>query len=418
MLDSQVDFIDRQLNAPLLLSTGAISQLTEARVRVAVRTSSGKEAEGRGNIYLSDLWAWPHADLPHSHRDARLRELTREISDQLWTLCGGEQAHPLELGLRLHSSVCHRTPDAEPPVLARAMCVSPFDAALHDAVGQALNLSAFDFYREACELPSARSALGAHPAEMIQRSLKRRDQALPAWVILGKNDDLAALFDEWVRRRGYFCFKVKIMGVNPAEDASRVSDVHKAACRAGVPQPQISADSNEANPDPESVTEFLDILQSQDTAAYGALQYLEQPTARDIREHAFDWRDVARRKDVMLDEGLTDLEILPLAREQGWSGLAIKTCKGHSFALVAAAWAASHGMKLTMQDLTNPGYSGIHAALFANAVGASNGVEINSPQFTPTANAQWLPRLAGLFDPVDGRHTLADWRPAGLGSSL
>lgn len=62
-----------------------------------------------------------------------------------------------------------------------------------------------------------------------------------------------------------------------------------------------------------------------------------------------------------------------------------KTCKGHSFALVAAAWANRHGMCLSMQDLTNPGIGLVHAAFFAAHVPTINGVELNRPQFAPPA---------------------------------
>jgi hypothetical protein len=106
------------------------------------------------------------------------------------------------------------------------------------------------------------------------------------------------------------------------------------------------------------------------------------------------------------------------SRRQGWTGFALKTCKGHSFALLAAAWATGQGMKLAMQDLTNPGYSFLHAALFAARLPTLNGVELNSPQFTPAANHPWLPRLAPLFEPKDGYHHLPETIPLGLGSGL
>ncbi|MDE3000151.1 MAG: hypothetical protein OXU79_13830 [Gemmatimonadota bacterium] len=127
---------------------------------------------------------------------------------------------------------------------------------------------------------------------------------------------------------------------------------------------------------------------------------------------------MTRLKPVFLDEGLTSLELLPEAKRQGWSGLALKTCKGHSFALLAAAWARANGMRLALQDLTNPGFAAIHAALFAAHVPMVNGVEINSPQYTPDANAEWLPRLAGIFEPVDGLHRIDSPHTAGLGSTL
>jgi hypothetical protein len=106
------------------------------------------------------------------------------------------------------------------------------------------------------------------------------------------------------------------------------------------------------------------------------------------------------------------------AVHQGWSGFALKTCKGHSFVLVAAAWARERGLKLALQDLTNPGLAAIHSALFAAHVPTCNGVEINSPQFTPAANAPWLPCLSGLFEPKKGVHHLAMTKPPGLGSAL
>jgi hypothetical protein len=119
---------------------------------------------------------------------------------------------------------------------------------------------------------------------------------------------------------------------------------------------------------------------------------------------------------VLLDEGLTSLELLETAVAQGWSGLALKTCKGHSFALVAAAWAREHGLSLALQDLTNPGLAAIHAVLFAAHIPMQNGIELNSPQFTPAANAAYLPHLSGLFEPREGLHRLPPPVPDGLGS--
>jgi hypothetical protein len=109
---------------------------------------------------------------------------------------------------------------------------------------------------------------------------------------------------------------------------------------------------------------------------------------------------------------------MEIAAQQGWSGFALKTCKGHSFSLVAAAWARRRGMLLALQDLTNPGLAAIHAFLFAAHLPVINGVELNSMQFTPAANAGWLPRLASLFEPRDGMHRLPDTAPPGLGSTL
>lgn len=414
VVGARVEFVEQLFDKPLQISSGTITRITEARAIVEVEVG-GLRAEGRGSIYLSDLWAWPDAALHHDEKDAILRRFCREVAAGLPGMCGAP-AHPLELGLRLHSATAHHP---EVPVLATAMCASPFDAAIHDAAGQALGLSAFSFFDGSFPVPSADVFFaGGSAVEAVRRTLRRPPpDGVPGWYLASATDDLGSGFEEWVRR-GYSCCKIKVLGKSPEADAARTAEVYRRLRECGVGAPRLSLDSNEGNADTRSVLDYLKILRDTAPQAFGALEYLEQPTGRDITKHAFDWSEVARLKPVLLDEGLTDLSLLPLARSQGWSGLAIKTCKGHSFALCAAAWARENNMLLALQDLTNPGLAAIHSCLFAAHISTINGVELNSPQYTPSANREWLPRLAGLFLPVNGRHALPDFHPAGLGSAL
>ncbi len=415
VLDAQVDFVEQPFLSPLIISSGAITTLPEAIATVRVQVG-GREATGRGSIYLSDVWAWPDPALTHEQRDMVLRSLCRDIAGNLWRLCGAEPAHPLELGLRLHNHVCHA--DTAPPALARAMCASPFDAAIHDAVGQALECSSFTLYDVDAPLPTADPFFENTTAcQAIRRMIDTPRRQLPAWYLVVKNNGIEAL-RPWVQDRGYHCFKIKILGQNINDDVSRTIEVFRIVQKLGAVNVRLSVDSNEANPDADSVVEYLARLKAHDRHTFDALDYFEQPTGRDITVHRFDWRPATRFKPILLDEGLTSLDVMPIAREQGWSGFALKTCKGHSFALTAAAWARQHNLQVALQDLTNPGLSLIHAALFAAHVHTLNGVELNSPQFTPAANAAWLPRLAALFAPNDGRHHLPENVPAGLGSTL
>jgi L-alanine-DL-glutamate epimerase-like enolase superfamily enzyme len=418
VLGSETSYQRQPFKTPLILSTGAITDLIEATATVRVEVN-GHEGLGRGSIYLSDLWAWPDPSRSHEQREQVLQSLCETISKNVVALTGGEPAHPMELGLRLHDSVCHR--ESHIPVLARAMCLSPFDAALHDAAGQAVNRSAFDFYDEEHPIPSAdRCFSNSSPCKAIQRVLRAADprRNLPACFIVGKDDVLERDVRPWATERGYRAFKLKIMGRDNAVDVKRTVEVYRAVREWGVADPFLTVDSNEGNPDAGSVMDYLQRLRAEDAGAFEALRYLEQPTGRDILQHQHDWRAVSKLKPVMLDEGLTSLELLPEAMAQGWTGLALKTCKGHSFALLAAAWAHAQGMLLSLQDLTNPGFSLIHGALLGANLPTINGVELNSPQFTPAANERWLPRLAKLFAPTDGVHRLPMPRPVGLGSSL
>lgn len=417
VLDAAVSFRNQPFLKPLQISSGTITTITEATTSVWVE-SGGQKAEGRGSIYLSDLWAWPDPSLSHAQRDCALRELTSEIAANLRALCGGKPAHPLELGLRLHENVC----SVDAPVqslLARSMCLSPFDAAIHDGAGIAANLSAFDFYKDRTGIPSGDHIFGELGAcASIARMMRTPHVSLPAWLIVSRGDDLERDVRPWITERGYRCFKVKILGEDIEDDAARTSEVFQAVRAFGAARPTLTADSNEGHSSAEAVREYLLELRRRDEDAFAALAYLEQPTARDILAQPFNWEEVTKLKPVLLDEGLTDLAILPEAQRQNWSGLALKTCKGHSFALTAAAWAVRNGLSLAMQDLTNPGLSLIHAALLSSRIPTLNGVELNSPQYTPAANEPWLPRLAGLFEPRDGCHRVPSPEPAGLGSVL
>ncbi|HSH92572.1 MAG TPA: hypothetical protein VK968_00330, partial [Roseimicrobium sp.] len=86
-------------------------------------------------------------------------------------------------------------------------------------------------------------------------------------------------------------------------------------------------------------------------------------------------------------ESAHDWKHVKLGRELGWSGVALKTCKTQSGALLSACWAKAHGMTLMVQDLTNPMLAQIPHVLLAAHVGTIMGVETNAMQFYPEASA-------------------------------
>lgn len=416
ILAAEVEFIEQPFLKPLQISAGLITKATEARVSVTVRVE-GREATGRGSIYLSDLWAWPGATPAREEKDRVMRALCREIAADLAVLCGGSAAHPLELGLQLHHALDGLCPQM--PLLGRSVCASPFDAAIHDAVGIALGVSAFSFYERNTSIPTADAWFpegGA--AAAIRAVIRKPERELTAWWLVSAGDDLETAVRGNVLQRGIRAFKIKTLGRDNDADARRTAEIFRAARGWGIAAPVLSVDSNEGHRDSAAVLDYLERLEAIDGEAYAALAYLEQPTSRDIVACPQDWRAVAARKPVLLDEGLTSLELLPMVEQQGWSGLALKTCKGHSFALASAAWAHRRGLLLAVQDLTNPGYAAIHSFLFAAHLPSLNGVELNSPQYTPEANAPWLPSLSGLFMPAAGVHRLDQVDAAGLGGAL
>ena len=119
---------------------------------------------------------------------------------------------------------------------------------------------------------------------------------------------------------------------------------------------------------------------------------------------------------MVIDESLTDLETLLLAREMGYTGVALKACKGQSQAMLMAAAAQKFGMFLCVQDLTCPGASLIHSAGIAARVPGNAGIEANARQFVPSANRAWDARFPGLFTIDGGMMNTGQLTGPGLGA--
>jgi hypothetical protein len=123
----------------------------------------------------------------------------------------------------------------------------------------------------------------------------------------------------------------------------------------------------------------------------------------------------ARIKPVVIDESLVDLESLLLSRELGYSGVALKACKGHSGALLMGAAAQKYGMFLCVQDLTCPGASFLHSASLAARVPGVAAIEGNGRQYCPAGNQGWAERFPTMFHITDGTVGTAALSGPGLG---
>ena len=202
---------------------------------------------------------------------------------------------------------------------------------------------------------------------------------------------LPADLQSWIRRDRVSVFKLKAAGRNPAEDAERLAAVYQVARRTlaavGLAVlPRLSCDPNEGYGDSAGVVELLERLARDYPAVFAALDYLEQPTPRDLALYRFTLEEATRHKPIVVDESLDRLEHLHLLRPLGWSGLAVKTCKGHTHSLLAYCWARRHNLYIVLQDLTNPGRALVHSANLASyLIMANNYLECNSRQYMPSA---------------------------------
>ena len=112
--------------------------------------------------------------------------------------------------------------------------------------------------------------------------------------------------------------------------------------------------------------------------------------------------EAAKIKPVVIDESLVDFESLQMAREQGYSGVALKACKGQTEALLMGAAAQKYGLFLCVQDLTCIGASFLHSASLAARIPTIAAIEGNGRQYCPAGNRGWDERYPGMFEISDG----------------
>jgi L-alanine-DL-glutamate epimerase-like enolase superfamily enzyme len=163
--------------------------------------------------------------------------------------------------------------------------------------------------------------------------------------------------------------------------------------------------------------EFLRRLKEKTPGGFKRIRYIEQPTARDLEKHRENtMHEAAKLRPVVIDESLTGFDRLILARELGYTGVALKACKGHSQALLMAAAAQKYKMFRCVQDLTCPGASLAHSVGLAARVPGVTAVEANARQYMPKANKPWEQKFPGIFLVKDGMMRTACLNGPGLGA--
>jgi hypothetical protein len=177
----------------------------------------------------------------------------------------------------------------------------------------------------------------------------------------------------------------------------------------------LSADFNCTVTDPAYVNEILDRLAVDHPSLHEMLLYVEQPFPYELEENRIDVHSVSSRKPLFLDESAHDWRLVRLGRELGWNGVALKTCKTQTGALLSCCWARAHGMSLMVQDLTNPMLAQIPHVLLAAHVGTIMGVETNAMQFYPEASTIEAKVHPGLYRRRNGKLNLGSIIGNGFG---
>lgn len=440
VLHTAVYFLPITLRVPLKFGPETVSSVVCLRVQVTVEDRNGNRATGWGETPLSVSWVWP-STLTVAERARRMEAFSVRVA-KLLEGCG-LQGHPMELGhdfqhqhlLPALEAENATTGGAPIPYLGALVAFSAFDIAIHDAFGNLVGRDVFRTYNaefmnrdlSAYLEPETGSNLtftGRHPQDFFVTDVPT---TLPVWHLVGgvdaleaadltgsePNDGYPVLLSDWIERDGLKCLKVKLRGTDAPWDYERMVRVARIGFARGVQW--LSADFNCTVKEPAYVNEIMDRLLRDEPEIYARTLYVEQPFPYDLEANQIDVRSVSARKPLFLDESAHDWEFVRLGRRLGWSGVALKTCKTQTGALLSLCWAKAHGMPLMVQDLTNPMLAMIpHVRLAAHA-GTIQGVECNGMQFYPEASKAEEVIHPGLYQRRHGMVDLSSIHGSGFG---
>lgn len=428
---------------PIKFGGRVVNDAVLFHVELEVETQSGQRASGYGSMPLGNAWAWPSSQVEGDETLAAMKALGERLLPLVTEI--REYAHPLQITKTwepiwkaLVQKLGQERKLAEPmPTLAALVAISPLEAAVHDAFGRVhqqnsynllgsdfitADLSQFlsdDFRGEYLDRYTLRTPKPQMPLYHLVGAL---DPLTPGEVTTPVGDGLPETLGEWISADGLTHLKIKLAGNDLPWDVARVIAIEQVAAatqqQRGVSQWSYSCDFNEKCPNVEYVLDFLAQVQERSAVAFERIHYIEQPTHRNLKLYPENrMHRAAEIKPVVIDESLIDFESLLLAREMGYSGVALKACKGQTEALLMGAAAQKHGLFLCVQDLTCPGFSFLHSASLAARIPTVAAIEGNSRQYCPAGNRGWDERYPGMFQIREGVVQTAELNEMGLGFS-
>jgi L-alanine-DL-glutamate epimerase-like enolase superfamily enzyme len=435
-------FIPVKTRVPLKFGPETLTSVICARACMTVANEQGQTTQGWGETPLSVQWAWP-SNLGYQERCEAMQLFCRMLAEA-WAQFD-QQGHPIELGSEFIESQLptlleklnrRRGEQTEPmPHLAALVCCSAFDIALHDAYGLLLGRDVYSTYN--AEFMNADLSYFLKTADDINFSFAGKYPAdfltfpppktMPAWHLVGGKDLLETseltgkepddgyplLLPDWVKQDGLKCLKVKLRGNDSEWDIGRLVKVGKIALENNVLW--LTSDFNCTVTEPAYVNEILDRLMMEHPRIYQMILYVEQPFPYDLEENQIKVHSVSARKPLFMDESAHNWKLIRLGRSLGWTGVALKTCKTQTGALLSLCWAKAHGMTLMVQDLTNPMLAQIPHVLLAAHASTIMGVETNAMQFYPAASTSEEAVHPGLYQRRNGNVDLSTLNGPGFG---
>lgn len=415
--NSSVSFNYRQ---PMKFGGRVVDDVTVLRTEIEVTSASGKKkATGIGEMTMGIAWSWP-SKLPQKITLKVLLELANRLADK--AADAKPSGDPFQVTHHIAEIRSQVVGELETeykivggiPKLAALLASSPLEAAVHDAFGRNLKMSSFEclsseFLNQDLSAYLGEEFAGKYPNEYV---LAKPRPTMPLYHLVGALDPLTAedlktrlndgypeTLEEWLQIDGVSHLKLKLAGNNIDWDVGRIVEVTRI-CEyvASERNWKLSFDFNEQCPDEDYVIDLLERLERLSPLSHDRLQYIEQPTPRDLTTRTeMTVHRISRLRPIVIDESLTDLASLKLARQRGYTGIALKACKGHSECILMAAAAAEYKMFTCFQDLTCIGGSFLHSAALSSHIPRVAAVEGNGRQYCPAGNQAYMKQYAPMF---------------------
>ncbi|GAB4158037.1 MAG: mandelate racemase/muconate lactonizing enzyme family protein [Planctomycetaceae bacterium] len=441
IVEARCSFEQVPFRAPLKFGGRVVDSSWLINVEVDVVTHDGRESAGMGSMPIGNVWAWPSTTLSPDETETAMKAFAEQVVELANAY--PSYGHPVDITYQISGEYYHLGKtlpgklglDEEMPELAQLVAASPFDAALHDAYGRVNDRNSFDVLGPEFMTHDLSEYLDEKFAGefLDQYTLREPKERMPLYHLVGAmdpltdadietriDDGLPETLPEWIAADGLTHLKIKLSGDDLKWDVERVLAIEKIAAEAqsarGCSEWFYSCDFNEKCENVDYVLDFLNQIREQSPAGYDRIQYIEQPTHRDLKANPDNkMHKAAELKPVVIDESLVDYDALLLAEELGYSGVALKACKGQTDSLLLAAAAQKHEMFLCVQDLTCPGYSFLHSASLAARIPGVAAIEGNGRQYCPQANEKYARRFPSMFNITDGTVGTSALNGIGLG---
>lgn len=265
VIEAEAYFSDEIAREALRFGAAVAATLTLCHVRVRVENRRGLVAEGWGAVFLSHYWAFPSPTVTPADKDAAMRRTTEALCALV--VSSEQYGHPIDLFRDIEQSlattstrVCWESGVTETmPYLGALVCMSPIDAAIHDAFGNVNGICTYAGYGADYCSNDLSAYLGPRyrdryladvlrpdpaPRVLIAHTVGHADALTPGDVRPdAPEDSRPKSLAEWIAREGLCCFKVKLRGTDLAWDIDRYlwrSAPHKRRGRETITTPSTA----------------------------------------------------------------------------------------------------------------------------------------------------------------------------------